>query len=314
MQGGRPGRDSFSGFGDPFAGFGGLRMHGSLISSIFGGRDPFDDPFFTQPFGAMMGPNLLGQSMFGARGNPFGDLTYGGFLEDPAPRPKRSRGPIIEELPSDDEEQNGTDGFEKEENARKRYSLGKEPYIEEPEEEMKGKKISHVWQGMEYKRTSSSKPQTSTYSFHSSTVTYSGPGGAYYTASTTRRTGGDGVTVEENKEADKTKGKATHRIFRGLGDKGHSVTRKLNSDERVNTVQTLHNLNEDELAGFAEAWKGSAKRHLPGWDQSLDMLHDGTRETQTCNIILTRRPTTSSHWNFRSLKSASIKASSGKTL
>lgn len=138
MQGGRPGRDNFFGFGDPFAGFGGLRTPGSLISSIFGGRDPFDDPFFTQPFGAMMGPSLLGQSIFGARGNPFGDLTYGGFLEDPAPRPKRSRGPIIEELSSDDEEQNEKDGVEKEENARKRYNLGKEPFIEEPEEEMKG--------------------------------------------------------------------------------------------------------------------------------------------------------------------------------
>ncbi|XP_057462555.1 uncharacterized protein LOC130752736 isoform X4 [Actinidia eriantha] len=52
------------------------------------------------------------------------------------------------------------------------------------------------------------------------------------------------------------------------------VTRKLNSDGRVNTMQTLHNLNEDELSGFEEAWKGNARKHLSGWNEGLNM-HDG---------------------------------------
>lgn len=38
-----------------------------------------------------------------------------------------------------------------------------------------------------------SQQQTSSYSFQSSTVTYGGLNGAYYTSSTTRKTGGDGV-------------------------------------------------------------------------------------------------------------------------
>lgn len=85
---------------------------------------------------------------------------------------------------------------------------------------------------------------------------------------------------------------------------GHSFTRRLNSDGKVNTVQTLHNLNEgdpfgfffigykisfflatlcfllvtqfhsriaDELGSFEESWKGKAKQHLPGWDEGFNM-------------------------------------------
>lgn len=86
---------------------------------------------------------------------------------------------------------------------------------------------------------------------------------------------------------------------------GHSFTRRLNSDGKVNTVQALHNLNEgdfffnsffsgymiifffaslcfllvtqfhplsaDELGSFEESWKGKAKKHLPGWDEGLNM-------------------------------------------
>jgi len=46
-------------------------------------------------------------------------------------------------------------------------------------------------------------------------------------SSTTRRSGGDGVTVEESKEADTITGKATHRIACGIGNKGHALTKKL---------------------------------------------------------------------------------------
>lgn len=78
------------------------------------------------------------------------------------------------------------------------------------------------------------------------------------------------VTIEESKQADRTTGQATHRISRGIHDKvnlgnelnsyilfynelvlqlilvvqGHSVTRKLEPDGKVDTVQTLHNLDE----------------------------------------------------------------------
>nr|XP_010940972.1 myeloid leukemia factor 1 isoform X2 [Elaeis guineensis] len=274
MQRGRGGRDDFFGFGDPFAGFGGFGRPGSLMSSFFGGRDPFDDPFFTRPFGSLMGPSMFGPSIFDERGSFFGQTSNAGFLEQaPPPKPK---GPIVEELSSDDEEgdEEKTDMLNKG-NPRKHSSSNKEPYVQDPDEETEEKKSKYRQYRNEFSRPSTSQPQARTYAFQSSTVTYGGPSGAYYTSSTSRRTGGDGVAVEEHKEADTTTGRATHRISRGIHDKGHSLTRKLNSDGRVDTMQTLHNMNEDELAGFDEAWKGNARQHLPGWNPGLNMLDNG---------------------------------------
>lgn len=42
------------------------------------------------------------------------------------------------------------------------------------------------------------QPQTRSYSFQSSTVTYGGQNGNYYTSSKTRRTGSDGVSYISN--------------------------------------------------------------------------------------------------------------------
>lgn len=42
------------------------------------------------------------------------------------------------------------------------------------------------------------QPQTRSYSFQSSTVTYGGQNGNYYTSSKTRRTGSDGVSYKSN--------------------------------------------------------------------------------------------------------------------
>nr|CAB3479790.1 unnamed protein product [Digitaria exilis] len=139
MQGGRGGRPGLFGFGDPFAGFGSFGQPGSLASSFFGGVNPFDDPFFVNPFGSMMQPSfpspfggmmqtsfmnpfgsmmqpsLLGQGMLGPIGNLNGgmlgsqaDLNQrmsnpSGFIQQP-PGPSRPKGPIIKELSSDDED------------------------------------------------------------------------------------------------------------------------------------------------------------------------------------------------------------------
>ncbi|CAH8315550.1 unnamed protein product [Eruca vesicaria subsp. sativa] len=102
------------------------------------------------------------------------------------------------------------------------------------------------------------QPQTQGYIFQSSTVTYGGHDGNYYYSSTTRRTGSDGLTLEESKEANTATREAAHRISRGFNNKGHTVERTLNSDGRVDTNQILHNLNEDELAGFDQSWSGNA--------------------------------------------------------
>uniref|UniRef100_A0A2N9HNY7 Glycine-rich protein n=1 Tax=Fagus sylvatica TaxID=28930 RepID=A0A2N9HNY7_FAGSY len=273
MQGGRGGRgDPFFNFGDPFAGFGGFGGfgdHRSLLSNMFGGRDPFDDPFFTRPFGGM-----FDTSLFGSSGSPFMNMHPSGFLEHQAPEPKRPRGPIIEELNSDSEKDVDK---ETKENPRKHGRSSSECYVEDPDDEVEEKKSKHLLYRNDDNRLnhtqsqsqSQSQPQARHFTFQSSAVTYGGADGPYYTSSRTRRTGSDGVTVDEAKEADIASRQASHRISRGIHNKGHSVATKLNSDGKVDTMQMLHNLNEDELPGFEEAWKGNAQQHLPGWSENL---------------------------------------------
>lgn len=264
MQRGKGGRDEF-GSVDPFDSFGGFGPRGSLMSSVFGGRDPFQDPFFARPFGSMMGPSMFDPNMFHSGGSPSGEATNNGFLEQQHIQQNRSKGPIIQELSSDDD---NDDGETEEKNATSEGlpKSSNRPYVQDPDEEAE----DNIRNNVQYRNVSAS-PQARTYSFRSSTVTYGGLNGAYYTSSTTRKTSGDGVTVEESKEADTTTGKATHRISKGIHDKGHSVTRKLNSDGRVDTLQTLHNLNEDELASFEKVWTGKARQHLPAWNPGPDM-------------------------------------------
>lgn len=273
---------SFSDFGDPFAGFGsfgGFGGHRSLVSSVFGGRDPFDDPFFTQPFGGM-----FESSLFGSRGSPFIDMPGTGFLEHQVQQPN-TRGPIIEELNSDDEKEEE----EKKDNPRKHRRSSKEPYVEDADDEAAGRKSKQMQYRNEYNRMTNTQPQPQprSFSFTSSTVTYGGTNGPYYTSSTTRRTGSDGLTFEESKEADTTTRQAAHRVSRGIRNKGHSVTRKLNSDGRVDTMQALHNLNENELSGFEEAWQGNAKKYLPGWNERFNGLdnigHSSSGQTGQAN-------------------------------
>lgn len=237
-----------------FDGFGAQR---SMMSSIFGGRDPFDDPFFTRPFGSMSGSAMSG---------PFGDSA----------QVSRSKGPVIEELDNSDEgEEEEEEGYDK--SARdEKYEAGnnnrsdKGPIVEHPDDgdnEAHSKDVSYR---TDSNRVQGKQPQTRGVSFRK--VSYGGIDGTYYTATKTRKTGSDGVMVEESKEADRTTGQASHRLSRGLHDKGHSVTRKLNPDGKVDTMQTLHNLKEDELTGFEEAWKGNVERNFPGWSDGSNLL------------------------------------------
>ncbi|KAL2238094.1 UNVERIFIED_CONTAM: hypothetical protein Sindi_1001100 [Sesamum indicum] len=266
MQGGR---DPFFGFGDPFGGFGSFGSFGgqrSLISSFFGGRDPFDDPFFTRPFGSM-----FESEFFGSTRGPLMNPHASGFLEHQTAQSNRSRGPIIEELNSDDEKDEKESRKEKKENPRKHGRSNREPLVEDPDDEAtekKSKQMSHR-NDINQMHHVRSQPQSHSFTFQSSTVSYGGANGAYYSSSRTRRMGSDGLTFEECKEANSSTGQATHRVSRGIHDKGHSLTRKLKSDGHVDTMQTLHNLNEDELAGFEEAWKGNVRKHLPGLSEEI---------------------------------------------
>ncbi|KAJ7944808.1 Myeloid leukemia factor 1 [Quillaja saponaria] len=264
MQGGGGGRHPFFDFGDPFGGFGPPR---NLMSSFFGGRDPFDDPFFTHPFGGM-----FESSFFGPNGI-LHQCTPSGFLQHQAPEPQQSRGPIIEELNSDDDDEKEDTSKEKNANPRKHDRSSNEPLVEDPDDEVEEKKSKYLQYRNDYSRSNQgqSQPQAHNFTFQSSSVTYGGANGAYYTSSRTRRTGSDGLTFDESKEADATTGQAAHRVSRGLHNKGHSLIRELHSDGNVDTMQTLHNLNEDELGGFEEAWKGNAQKHLPGLSRDLNV-------------------------------------------
>lgn len=147
MQGGRGGRDPFFDFGDPFAGFGGSgssgpprslmpfpTMGGSLFSNFPSmGRDPFNDPFFTNPFGGM-------SSFFGPIGNPFPNMQPSGFGGPQGADPRNSRGPIIEEINSDDE--NEEEKQEKGKNPRKHGRSNNESQLVYPEDEVGGKNVS----------------------------------------------------------------------------------------------------------------------------------------------------------------------------
>lgn len=101
--------------GDPFGGrfgnFGGFR------GSLFGGRDPFDDPFFSRPFEDLLEPPNTFDSFSNAQKNNGG------------------RGLTIEELPSDEEVEERKDiGSDDQEHA----SSVNQPSVEHPEDDSDG--------------------------------------------------------------------------------------------------------------------------------------------------------------------------------
>uniref|UniRef100_A0A5B6Z4E5 Putative myeloid leukemia factor 1 n=1 Tax=Davidia involucrata TaxID=16924 RepID=A0A5B6Z4E5_DAVIN len=188
---------------------------------------------------------MFESSFFGPTGSPFPNTHTSRFIEHQVPQSNKSKGPIIEELNSDDEREEESKK-EKKDNPRKHGRSSKEPYVEVLDDEADERRSKQMQYRNDFNRVNNTHtdPQTHSFTFQSSTVTYGGANGVYYTSSRTSRTGSDGLTVEESKAADTATGQAAHRIARGIHDKGHFVTRKLNSDGRVDTIQTLHNLNE----------------------------------------------------------------------
>lgn len=195
------------------------------MSKLFGGKDPFDDPFFTTPFNDFFGGNLFDHPFLA---HPFGD------------QPGSSKQVTIEELNPDDE-----DGV-------KTSDGGKELIVKNPNKNGRGKHSS-----VAYRR-----------------VAYGGVNGMYYTCSEGRMIGDDGVFLAEMKEEDKIVGESLHTISKGIHNKGHSVTTKSNSDGKMDTLQTLHNLNEDELPKFEDDWKSYADKYFPGWENGFNALEN----------------------------------------
>lgn len=191
------------------------------MAKFFGGKDPFEDPFFSEPF----------ESLFDWKNQ---------FVFDEQPSSKKQI--TIEEMNPD-----SGDTDHAQETTEQTKQLVKK--------NSKKKSANKGTQRLSYKR-----------------VAYGGLNGWYYTCSEGRMTGEDGVVLAEIKEEDKTIGESLHTISKGIRDKGHSVTKKQSSGGQLNTLQTLHNLNEDELPGFEENWKDNADKYMPGWNTAFDAL------------------------------------------
>jgi len=183
------------------------------MSKLFGGKDPFDDPFFTSPFS--------------------------GWFPIQADSGNRSKEITIEEIDSDG-------------NTLKHL---------EPSKELVAKKPN-------------GKQANGTKIFSFQRVAYGGLNGMYYTASVTKKSGDDGVVMTEINEEDKTVGEALNTVSRTIRDKGHSVTTKRTSDGEVDTLQTLHNLNEDELGGFEDNWKAKEPNLPADWNYGFKLLEN----------------------------------------
>lgn len=108
--------------GDPFGGrFGNFGGFGGFRGSLFGGRDPFDDPFFSRPFEDLLEPpNTFssGASFSNAQKNNGG---RGGLT--------------IEELSSDEEAEERKDIRSDEE---EHDSSVNQPSVEHPEDDSDG--------------------------------------------------------------------------------------------------------------------------------------------------------------------------------
>lgn len=79
----REGSDNIFESRSPLSGFGNFGGFRSMMPSLFGDSNPFDDPFFSSPFGNMFGPTSAPRN---------------------TQKMSKEKGVVIKELDSDDEE------------------------------------------------------------------------------------------------------------------------------------------------------------------------------------------------------------------
>lgn len=212
--------------------------------------------------------------------------SNGGFLEErpfhPPPAEGR-RGPVIEELPDDHETP--------ENNSRH----DQQPIVEHPDDDVGSagttRPATNQLRQVQSFQTQPNRDYLSnrgyqsnsghqSYSYQSTSVTYGGTGGTYYSSSSMRRLGPDGLMEEEHMEKDSS-GKETKMAARGLRHKVHAVTKKRTANGPESTVETLRNLTPEEAPHFDAQWEAHAQRSLPGRNRGTQMLDGiGTRPTQ----------------------------------
>lgn len=124
-RGGAEGKDSFlpSDYMGGFPGFGLFGSNRSMMSNLFGERDPFDDPFFTRPFVSMLNSGLSG-----SRATAYDNQKKDG-----------GKGLVIQEISSDEEreEDDGLMGQRQDKNQMNSGS-GKAPSVEHPDDTSDG--------------------------------------------------------------------------------------------------------------------------------------------------------------------------------
>ncbi|GBG81754.1 hypothetical protein CBR_g33932 [Chara braunii] len=262
--------EPFPSFGSAFGMMGGMGGGQSLFGSFFQ-NDPFStDPFFTRPFEHM-------DSMFQRMGSMFGGPMLSGFEQQPRQflqdRPAHTEGrtgPTIEEIPDDapvDEQAQSS--------SRRRSGGSQEPIVEHPddEEETQHRRRSdhHRNHARDHHGANdvASRPAGGAQVFSFSSVqSYSRDGsgpGNYYSKSTTTRMGPDGVADQQTREQDSRSNTDKLKYVRALGSKARSVLRTRKADGEEESLQTLHNLEEEEAATFDDQWQQKAERALPRW-------------------------------------------------
>jgi hypothetical protein len=177
MQRGREGRDDF---------YGGFGSHRSMTPSLYGERDPFEDPFFTRPFGSLFDSGRFGSSA----------ATSGKDQTSGATRT------VKEELTSDDEGLNeDTDG-----NWTYLFALRLHckfsilawdfvclTFLTAGVDFIETKSKSLIY-GNDRSKVEGEHSQASRVGVQSCRVTYGGVDGAYYTSTRTTKAGTDGVS------------------------------------------------------------------------------------------------------------------------
>ncbi|RXH87387.1 hypothetical protein DVH24_034287 [Malus domestica] len=89
-----------------------------MFPSLFGGRDPFGDPFFSLPIGSIFESSMFGPSS----------------RSSDTPESGRANKISVEELNSDDEGGEDKVTGDERDNIGKQSVLGKEPSIEHPDD------------------------------------------------------------------------------------------------------------------------------------------------------------------------------------
>ncbi|KAI5059859.1 hypothetical protein GOP47_0026178 [Adiantum capillus-veneris] len=241
--------DDFSDSPFPIIGHG-FRSRNGFFSDFLE-KDPFDDPFFTWPFG----------NMFPSMGEFFEPVQHRQsqrHFDRRLQEKQGSRGVVIEELADDHEVAKA---------ARPRSH--REPIVEHPDD-IAVQRDNSVGDGL----------KSFTQSFSFSSVTYGGPQGTYYKSSAMRRAGGDGLFEEIREEKDSLNGHEASEIHRGLRNKGHAVACKKSATGKEDYVETLHNLTEEEKKEFDETWKKQAKKYLPGFSKSRGTMLENNESEQ----------------------------------